>query len=41
MVIAIVRRIYAIGASEGRRTLDREVSERGPEVREKPILLED
>ena len=41
MVIATVRRTYAIGASEGRRTLDREVPERGLEVREELILLED
>ena len=41
MVIAIVRRTYAIGASEGRRTLDGEVLERGLEVGEELILLED
>ena len=41
MAIATVRRTYAIGASEGRRTLDEEVPERGPEVGEEPILLED
>ena len=41
MVIAIARRTYAIRASEGRRTLDGEVPERGPEVGEELILLED
>ena len=41
MAIVTVRRTHAIGASEGRRTPDREVPERGPEVREEPILLKD
>ena len=41
MVIVTIRRTYAIGASEGRRTPDREVPERGLEVGEEPILLED
>ena len=41
MVIATARRTYAIGALEGRRTPDREVPERGPEVGEEPILLKD
>ena len=41
MVIVTARRTYAIGASEGRRTPDREVLERGLEIREELILLED
>ena len=41
MAIATVRRTYAIGASEGRRTPDGEVLKRGLEVGEEPILLED